>query len=188
MQQITELNLFDLDETLIRAPGYTSKKTIELANPELSFNYPYEYYDHPTSLCEDTHNIQLIEPVYDVWKDSSENPNSFSALVTQRVEELESVVKGVLNRREVEMDRYYFLSRKRKKHEILLELMKEFPKASKIRIFDDSVEQLVDYSNAIDQIINSNPEIDVEVWIVDKSKIFRLTSIGVLEFKRITLL
>ena len=66
MQQIKVLQVFDLDETFFRMPGYTSKKSVE--SEGLTFSHPYDFYDHPASLCENAHNIQLIGPVYEAWK------------------------------------------------------------------------------------------------------------------------
>lgn len=182
---ITQLDIYDFDETLVRAPSYTNKKAVEQVYPEHQFNHAYEFYDHPTSLCEDVHHIQLIEPVYEFWKEASSDPAAITALVTHRVNHLEKEVKSVLSARGVSMDRYFFYGRTTPKYQAIEDLLKEFPDIKKIRIFDDSYEQISVY---LQHVVESKREIEYEIWAIDKSKIFKVNSMSLGESKRITLI
>lgn len=185
---ITQLDIYDFDETLVRAPSYTNKKAVELAHPGHTFDTPYEFYDHSKSLCEDIHHIQLIAPVYEFWKQADQDPSTITALVTHRVESLVEEVKDVLARRGVTMDHYFFYGRTIPKFRAIEELIERFPSIRKVRIFDDSYEQLDIYLTYINVIKEIDKEIEYELWAVDKTKIFKLESMNLSESKRITLI
>lgn len=185
---IKRLDLYDFDETLVRAPSFTNKKAVEAAYPEHQFNQAYEFYDHHTSLCESVHHIQLIEPVYEFWKQANLDPVTKTALVTHRVGHLETKVRHVLASRGVIMDRYFFYGRTTPKFKAIEELLKDFPEVEKIRIFDDSYEQISIYLNYFDLLKETDPKLEYEIWAVDKSKIFRVNSMSLAESKRITLI
>ena len=185
---ITQLDIYDFDETLVRAPSYTNKKTVERAHPEHNFDTPYAFYDHSKSLCEDLHHIQLIAPVYECWGQANQNPSAITALVTHRVESLADEVKDVLNRRGVSMDYYFFYGRAIPKFKAIEELLERFPNIKKVRIFDDSYEQIDIYLTYINTIKEIDHDIEYELWAVDKTKIFKLNSLNISEPKRISLI
>lgn len=185
---IKHLDIYDFDETLVRAPSFTNKKAVESRYPEHQFNQAYEFYDHRASLCEEVNHIQLIEPVYEFWKEAMANPEAMTALVTHRVSPLEEEVKKVLTNRNVAMDRYFFYGRTTPKFKAIEELLAEFPTIEKVRIFDDSYEQIHGYLRYIDLITEAGSKVEYEIWAVDKSKIFKVNSMQLGEYKRITLL
>lgn len=185
---IKKLDIYDFDETFVRAPSFTNKKAVEKAHPEHQFNHAYEFYDHHKSLCEDLHHIQLIEPVYEFWLQASADLNTITALVTHRVSHLEEEVKKVLENRGVTMDRYFFYGRTTPKFKAIEEILIDFPNIEKVRIFDDSYEQISIYLKYIDLIAETDSKIEYEIWAVDKSKIFKVNSMNLGESKRITLI
>ena len=187
MKQIKELCIFDLDETLIRVPGYTDKKAVE-SFAKITFTHPYEYYDHPLSLNEELHNIQLISPVYDAWKNSNSNPESESILITHRVIELESTVIDLLKSRGITFNSTHFLGRASAKSDVIEYLITfEYDPFSivKIKIFEDSIDQIFKYQQYFN---NLSYNIDVEYWIVDKSRMFRIYDIALTNKTRIELI
>lgn len=185
---IKHLDIYDFDETLVRAPSFTNKKAVEKRYPEHQFNHAYEFYDHSASLCEEVNHIQLIEPVYEFWKEATASPGVMTALVTHRVSHLEEEVKKVLANRGVTMDRYFFYGRTTPKFKAIEEMLADFPNIVKVRIFDDSYEQINGYLRYIDLITESGSNVEFEIWAIDKSKIFKVNSMQLGEYKRITLL
>jgi hypothetical protein len=185
---IKQLDVYDFDETLVRAPSYTNKKAVEKAYPNLKFDTPYSFYDHAASLCEDTHHIQLIEPVYEFWKEATNDPETITALVTHRVGHLAEEVKQVLNDRGVSMDFYFFYGRTIPKFKAIEEMLSQFPTIEKVRIFDDSYEQLGIYLAYIDLIKETDSKVEYEIWAVDKTKIFKVESMRLSDSKKITLI
>jgi len=192
MSIIKTLQIFDFDETIVRAPGYTSKKQVE--SKELQFNQPYEFYDHPKSLCEDTHNIQLISPVYDAWKNGSEDSTVYSVLITHRVQSLSEKVTSILNDRGVKLDKMFFLGRTKRKIDIAEELVKSLPSVVSIEIYEDSIQQIFAYQTFFARLNTERVwkegknEIEIKIYIVDKSKTYRIENILLTEEKRIKLI
>ena len=147
MNEITRLLVFDFDETLFRMPGYTDRFSVERLYPELSFQTPYSFYDHPTSLDPEIHNIQIIRPVYEDWKAASQDPTTRTILITHRTEELRPCVQKLLDMHEIELDTMYFLGRACEKITILEKELQDLPSVREISIYEDSLEQLRRYQD-----------------------------------------
>ena len=187
MDKVTTLQIFDLDETFFRMPGYTSKKHVE--KDDLTFETPYSFYDHPLSLCEDSHNIQLIDAVYDFWKEGFAKPETASVLITHRVAELEPQVTSILDKRGIVFDKMFFLGRVTPKVDKVKELLIKLPNLTEIRVFEDSIEQLDKYQDFFEGLNNSNyPHIEIKLYIVDKSKMYRIENFKLSEKTRIQLI
>ena len=188
MNKIKVLQVFDLDETFFRMPGYTSKKSVE--SEDLKFSHPYDFYDHPASLCEDAHNIQLIGPVYAAWKKGHLDPEQATALITYRVEELREEVFNILSRREIEFDSSFFLGRKTSKADTLLALIAQYPYLDEVHIYEDSIQQLDIYQRLEKRLMISSNRIypKFHMYIVDKSKMYKIKNIDLSEEQRIDLI
>ena len=191
MDKVTILQIFDLDETFFRMPGYTSKKHVE--KEDLKFDTPYSFYDHPASLCEESHNIQLISPVYDFWKQGFADPEIASVLITHRVAALENKVSEILEKRGIEFDKMFFLGRKTDKVTKAEELLAKLPHLKEIRVFEDSIQQLDKYQSYFNYVnetlfIANEPTLDVKLYIVDKSKMYRIQNFKLSEETRIKLI
>lgn len=188
MNKIKVLQVFDLDETFFRMPGYTSKKSVE--SEDLKFSHPYDFYDHPASLCEEAHNIQLIGPVYAAWKKGHLDPEQATVLITHRVEELREEVSKILARREIEFDSSFFLGRKTSKADTLLALINSYPHLDEIYIYEDSIQQLDIYQKLEKKLIVSSNRIypKFHMYIVDKSKMYKIKNIDLSEEQRIELI
>lgn len=178
----TRLQVFDFDDTLFRIPSYTSKIQVEAMG--YGFGGPYEYYDHPISLDESISNIQLISPVYDAWKEGKEDPDCVQILITHRVEEVRSSVESILRARNMDFDQSFFLGRKTPKCVSTAEVMKNLPSLKRIEIYEDSVRQIMEYR----EFFESYRELDVRIFIVDKSKMYRIEDLKLSEEKRIVLI
>lgn len=192
MERITTLQIFDFDETLVRAPSYTSKKQVE--SDQLKFGSPYEFYDHPKSLCENTHNIQLISPVYDAWRRGSDDSATFSALITHRVKSLSAEVGEILKNRAISFGSMFFLGREKNKTEIAEELLNTFPNLEKIEIYEDSIQQIFLYQTFFSRENNKRiwrdglSKLEVAVYIVDKSRVFKIEDLKLTDEKKIKLI
>lgn len=191
MDKVTILQIFDLDETLFRMPGYTSKKHVE--SEDLKFETPYSFYDHPASLCEDSHNIQLVGAVYDFWKEGFAKPEIASVLITHRVAELEPQVTAILDKRDIVFDKMFFLGRVTPKVDKVKELLEKLPNLTEIRVFEDSIEQLDKYQDFFQGLnnllyIDKKPYIEIKLYIVDKSKMYRIENFKLSEKTRIQLI
>lgn len=188
MQKINELYIFDLDETLLRVPSYTTRGLIEKENPGLIFDSPYSFYDNPISLCDKLNNIQLIEPVFREWEEANADLSCAHVLITHRVKELKETVTDLLLRKGITFDHTYFLGRVGDKSDIITYLLsaKYDPTTiSKIKIFEDSIDQIFRYQQYFN---NVEYNIDIEYWIVDKARVFKIGDIQLSDKKRITLI
>lgn len=188
MKKINELYIFDLDETLLRVPSYTDKFAIERLNPDISFNTPYEFYDHPLSLCDKINNIQLIEPIYREWEEANADLTCGHVLITHRAFSQKNTVLDLLKRKGVLFDHTYFLGRASAKSNCLHYILNEvyyIEEIKKIKIFEDSIDQIAKYQQYFSE---SDYDIDVEYWIVDKARVFRIGEVQLSDKKRITLI
>jgi hypothetical protein len=191
MDKITRLQVFDFDDTLFRIPTYTSK--IHLEGLGYTFNDPYEFYDHNISLDETLHNIQLIGPVYDAWKEGKEDPSCMQLLITHRVVEVEEALMKVLAARNMSFDRIFILSRKTEKVDSMKEIMKVLPNLETIEIYEDSIDQIIRYQefgNGYNNLLylSKKPYLNIKIYIVDKSKMYRIENVKLSEKKRIILI
>lgn len=186
MEDIKTINVFDFDDTIVRAPGYTNKKAVEKSHPEITFSDPMSFYDHSKSLCEEIHNIQVIEPVYKEWKKGIEDKNTLTVLITHRVKELQPEVFSILNKRDMKFDRSYFLGRTTDKPSILKEILDAHPEVKRVRVFEDSIQQVYLYQRFFEE--NKISGIELEMHIVDKSRMYRISNFKLTNERRIRLI
>ena len=195
MKDITRILVFDFDETLFRMPGYTDRFSVERLMPELSFPTPYSFYDHPTSMDPDIHNIQLIGPVYEDWKEASLDPTARTILITHRTEELRHCAERLLDLHGISFDETYFLGRMSEKITILEKELSYLPNIKEISIYEDSLEQLRKYQDFFyERVARMKPMTSLESMImlnmqfVDKSKVIGLSDFSTIESRRIDLI
>jgi hypothetical protein len=195
MKDITRLLVFDFDETLFRMPGYTDRFSVERLYPLTDFPTPYSFYDHPSSMDPDIHNIQLIGPVYEDWKVATDDPNSRTILITHRTEELRSCAERLLNLHGIKFDESYFLGRLSEKITILEKELSYLPNIREISIYEDSLEQLIryqrffyEYTARVQRSITSLADlITLDMQFVDKSKLIQLYDFSTGQSRRIEL-
>ena len=191
MDKITRLQVFDFDDTLFRIPTYTSKTHIEALG--YGFGNPYEFYDHEISLDESLHNIQLISPVYDAWKEGSEDESCMQLLITHRVEGVRDAVMKVLDARNMHFDKIFILGRVTEKVDSMKEIIKVLPNLETIEIYEDSIDQIIRYQefgNSYNNLLylSKKPYLNIKIYIVDKSKMYRIENVKLSEKTRITLI
>lgn len=182
MKDITKIFVFDFDETLFRMPGYTDRFSVERLYPELSFPDAYSFYDHPSSMDPEIHNIQLIGPVYDDWLAASNDPEAITVLITHRTEELRPCAERILAQYGITFDRSYFLGRKTEKVSVLKSELERLPNINEVSVYEDSLEQLnkyqkffYEYTAKIQRSITSLSDlITLNMQFVDKSKVISL--------------
>ena len=194
MNEITKILVFDFDETLFRMPGYTDRFSVERLKPELSFPTPYSFYDHPTSMDPEIHNIQIIGPVYEDWKAASKDPTARTILITHRTEELRPCAEHLLKIHGIEFDEMYFLGRVSEKITILEKELSYLPNVKEISVYEDSLEQLRRYQDFFYETIarkNKPTKLDdliiFDMQFVDKSKVIQLYDFSAGESRKIEL-
>jgi hypothetical protein len=200
MNEITRILVFDFDETLFRMPGYTDRFSVERLNPDLSFPTPYSFYDHSSSMDPEIHNIQLIGPVYEDWKEASEDPTARTILITHRTEELRPCAQRLLDMHGIVFDETYFLGRASEKIEILEKELGYLPNVKEISIYEDSLEQLIKYQDFYYEYVSGEYKkgfnsaddffknfIFLNMQFVDKSKVINLSDFSTGESRRIQL-
>lgn len=196
MENIKRLVVFDFDETLFRMPGYTDKYSVERLNPELSFESPYEFYDHPTSMDPEIHNIQIIGPVYADWIKASQDPTARTILITHRTENLRPCAERLLNMFGITFNESYFLGRLSEKIETLKHELESLPNVKEISIYEDSLEQLRKYQDFFYEYVTKKNGpvrtladfISLDMQFVDKSKVIALSDFSTMGSRRIELL
>lgn len=185
------LQVFDLDETFFRMPGYVGKTQVEEYG--LRFDHPYDFYDHPISLSEIVYNIQLITPVYEAWKWGKEQPDTISVLITHRVESLRDQVMAILTGRGVTFDQAFFLGRKSSKAEAVREILKQNSSIQEVRLYEDSIQQIDIYQKFFEEVNRQRdlaelPDYVYKTYIVDKSKVYRIEEVKLSEETKIELI
>lgn len=188
MKKAKEIYVFDLDETLLRVPSYTTKKLIEKEKSGVTFNDPYEFYDNHLSLCEEMNHIQLIEPVFKAWEEANIDLDCVHVLITHRVDKLKEKIIDLLKNKGVTFDHSYFLGRVGNKSEVIEYLLTfEYDPHSitTIKIFEDSIDQIFKYQQYFKDL---SYNIEVEYWIVDKARVFKIEEVQLSNKKRITLI
>jgi len=192
MNKVKILQVFDLDETFFRMPSYTGKLCVE--TDTLKFDTPYEFYDHELSLSEEAHYIQLIEPVYNAWKEGKDSGTTRSILITHRVEELKDVIVSIFDKRGIVFDEMFFLGRMSNKTDTLQDVFERmWPDVEEIQVFEDSIEQIIKYQDHFEKLnramdIKDLPAIRTKIYIVDKSKMYRIQGVTLSEPTRIKLI
>lgn len=184
MEQYTRLQVFDFDETFCRVPSYASKRLAE--TDELKFSHPYDFYDHPNSLNDNVYNIQMVGPVYDSWKEGRADLLTCQALITHRVKEVKSEVIKILDNRSIKFNEYHFLGRKTPKVDEVVSMLLDRPNVKTIEIYEDSIHQLSLYQEYFDMIPKEMYE--VSLYLVDKSKMFKIDSIRISDAKKVVLI
>jgi hypothetical protein len=194
MNEITKILVFDFDETLFRMPGYTDRFSVERLNPDLSFPTPYSFYDHSSSMDPEIHNIQLIGPVYEDWKEASEDPTARTILITHRTEELRPCAEHLLTMYGIVFDEMYFLGRVSEKINILEKELENLPNVKEISVYEDSLEQLRKYQDFFYEMVarkNKPTTLDdliiLDMQFVDKSKVIQLYDFSAGESRKIEL-
>lgn len=195
MKDITKIFVFDFDETLFRMPGYTDRFSVERLNPELNFPDPYSFYDHPSSMDPEIHNIQLIGPVYEDWLRASQDPEAITILITHRTEELRPCADRLLEKYGIVFDRCYFLGRTTEKILILKSELEKTPTLREISVYEDSLEQLSKYQVFFYEYVakiqrsatSLSSLISLNMQFVDKSKVISLKNFVTGESRRIEL-
>ena len=186
--KIFELSIFDLDDTLLRIPSYTSKKFLDTYLGHTYLDTPYSFYDNEVSLDESIFDIYLIEPVFKAWEESYVDLNSSPVLITHRSDKLQKLVLDLLAKRGIYFDKSYFLGRKLDKIEIVDQLLNsEFncENLTRIKIFEDSIDQIFKYQQYFK---SKNLAIDIDYWIVDKSRIFKINEVSLTHKQKIKLI
>jgi hypothetical protein len=176
-ETIKRIKIFDLDETIIRAPGYSSLKSITDQFPA-----PYLFYDNKISLDSKIFNIQFIEPVIS-WITERDQENSINILITHRVKELEEEINQVLSIKDLQFKEKFFLGRTTHKGFVLEDIIKKYPEADEFLIFEDQIAQILNYL----EISKNYPDKKFQYWQVDKARIFKIENLTVSEEKRIKL-
>jgi hypothetical protein len=191
MDKITRLQVFDFDDTLFRIPTYTSKTHLEGLGFE--FNDPYEFYDHNISLDESLHNIQLISPVYDAWKEGFADESCMQILITHRVVAVEEALMKVLTLRGMAFDKIFILSRKTEKVVSTQEIIRTLPNLVEVEVYEDSIDQIIRYQEFFNYLndllsINEKTQLNPKIYIVDKSKMYQIQNVQLSDPRRITLI
>jgi len=86
----------------------------------------------------------------------------------------------------IEFDDCYFLGRKSKKAGVVAKILKNHPSISHITIYEDSVAQIMQYL----EFFVEDPKYQgktFEFYIVDKSRVFKLTSLNLTDVRSIKL-
>jgi hypothetical protein len=186
--QISELSIFDLDDTILRIPSYTSKKFLDTYLGHTYLDTPYSFYDNEVSLDESIFDIYLIEPVVSAWREAYDNDKSAPILITHRSAKLEEQITDLLAKRGILFDKSYFLGRKIEKIEVLDQLLSgelDLEYLTRIKIFEDSIDQIFKYQQYFK---SKNLAIDIEYWIVDKSRVFKISEVSLTNKQKIKLI
>jgi hypothetical protein len=146
------------------------------------------------------HNIQIIGPVYEDWKEASRDPTARTILITHRTEELRPCAEHLLKIHGIEFDEMYFLGRASEKITILEKELSYLPNVKEISVYEDSLEQLrryqdfyYEYTSGIYKTSSINAAdffenfIFLNMQFVDKSKVISLSDFSAGESRKIEL-
>ena len=120
-------------------------------------------------------------------------PGTISVLITHRVESLQPEVMEILNKRDIKFDQTFFLGRKSSKAQTLAALLKENPEVTKVKIYEDSIQQIGIYQDFFRQLNRQRDQAErleyrYKTYIVDKSKMYRIKGVKLSEETKIELI
>lgn len=138
-KDIKVVNLFDFDGTLANTmePNKGKKEYEKITGKK----YPHiGWWDKPESL--EPFDVELFPKLKNEFENRKGESNSKSFLLTNRVEDLSSQVKSILKKGGATMDGYDFYQSGKNKVDRIKAILKKFPKAKTINIYDDRADQL----------------------------------------------
>jgi len=142
-----KLSLFDFDDTLFKTP------------------YPenWGYMDTPLSLSLNKWKFEVNEEVIEDYKKEYINNNSKVILLTNRISDVETELKTVLDSHLIFFDEYLPIKGKdvnRSKGQRVLQLLKKYPQVNEIEYWEDKDKHIVDVLNVLKDFPNVNIKIN----------------------------
>jgi len=131
---IETLNFFDFDGTLMNTPKPEAGK--KMYADITGEDYPYiNWWSKKESL--EPFNIKTFPNVVSLYNQRKNEPYSLTMLLTNRVKELENVVKNILDNNQLYFDDYNFKVDGKEKIDRVKEYIKKYPSVKNINIYDD---------------------------------------------------
>jgi hypothetical protein len=156
MHKKRHINIFDFDETLFRVPNFS---TIEAKDKS-----PYEWYDSKDSLSDHLPIRGILNSI-----NKAREPESINYLVTHRVPHLSEQIEYWSNEFRLNFKNSFFLGRESSKYEPILEILSDNPNVDTISIYEDSLNQIIEYTNGL-RFIQKIKNLNIEFHYIDTSR------------------
>lgn len=194
LDNITRLNIYDFDDTLFRVGTFAGYRALPKKLHDEVKQHPYNFYDHPASLSEDHFEINLIQNISEDLYEESGKDHAYNLLVTHRVNEVKKEVEALLKKHNIldKFDSSFFLGRKSPKSRVMEFMVDKCPNLGTIRIFEDSISQVVDYLDKFrkineDRVQRDLAAINYKIIFVGHSRIVEINEIDFGEKQRVNL-
>ena len=130
--------IFDMDGTLFKTPG--PEGNIDVPNYKNAKNW----WKSPESLSLDLH-IPGLDGVHNKVFEAMKDPNSYVILVTHRQPKLKNEIITLLKHYGLGFNKVIITPSTNKKTDILVKNVPKIKTAESVTVYEDSVEQLLDY-------------------------------------------
>ncbi|NJO65111.1 MAG: hypothetical protein HC836_45480 [Richelia sp. RM2_1_2] len=122
--------------------------------------YPHKgWWGQPDSLNIEVFDILPFPEVYESFKMNSEDPNTLTVLLTNRIPKLMPSVMRLLEIHDISFDSYSFKTSEKNKKERILEFLERYPDVTEIVVHDDQDDQiaiLMELKTIVDKKIKVN--------------------------------
>lgn len=175
------LVIFDFDGTLADTGGDINKyKTIYRGKTGL--DWKGTWWDNPKSLDYDMFQFKRIEPTFDLYSKSINEPNTITVMLTGRKSKLSNEVEKVLKKLGINKFNHYLYNyggnTLLNKKEQILHLIDKYPEVEELVMYDDRENHLKPFNEFGERLISkdSNKIKKFYLYQVKDGKIIRTTN------------
>ena len=137
--------IFDMDGTLFKTPGPESNIK------EPNFQNAKNWWKSPESLSLDLH-IPGLDGVHQKVFEAMKDPNTYVILITHRQPKLKNEIIALLKHYGLGFNKIIITPSSNKKTDILIKNIPKIKNAESIIVYEDSVEQMLDYKTMFDKL------------------------------------
>jgi hydroxymethylpyrimidine pyrophosphatase-like HAD family hydrolase len=175
------LVIFDFDGTLADTGGDINKyKTIY--REKTGLDWKGTWWDNPKSLDYDMFQFKRIEPTFDLYSKSINEPNTITVMLTGRKSKLSNEVEKVLKKLGINKFNHYLYNyggnTLLNKKEQILRLIDKYPEVEELVMYDDRENHLKPFNEFGERLISkdSNKIKKFYLYQVKDGKIIRTTN------------
>ena len=156
------LAIYDMDGTLINSPEKEEGK--QIWKEKTGEEYPHKgWWGRRESLNTDIFDIKPIPAVHSKFKKDVADSDTYTVILTARLEKLRPEVENVLNLNGIQPDKLILKKGNETKGDVILKLIESMPDLEKIEVYEDfaggmehKIKELTDIENKIPEGIEYN--------------------------------
>lgn len=163
---ITKLAVFDFDATLMDTPMPDEGKIIW--KEKTGEEYPHVgWWGRKESLDTTVFDINPFPSVENALKDAYNNPNTYTVLLTSRLEKLRPEVEKILNQHNIDVDEILLKKTNQEKNERVEEILSRFDSIDTVNLYDDREKEFNVYRKLKEKFSDKT----INIYKADQGKI-----------------